>query len=173
MNSGMTLVELIEVEAKKQKNLAKKNIHQSLQLSNPSFAEFSLDQLAKDHIAQKNFAERHQIIKSSQINASSPSISDSHISSTQTKYQPREFSFTFVNDLLTTDRNSKSLRINHTRLAKEYRHKKNSEAIISYIAKNSDASAAAATASRFILKFSKFLCFKINLFYKNVQKFLD
>ncbi len=159
MNPGMTLVELIEAEAKKHKNLARKNIHHSLQLSSSSFAEFSFNQLAKDHLTDNNLVDRHQAFKSTQLSTSSPSSSDSLVNSPQSKYQPRDFGFSYTNDILAANRNSKSLKINQTRLAKEYRHNKNSEAIISYIANNSDATAAAATASRLIfLQIYQFIC---------------
>lgn len=65
--------------------------------------------------------------------------------------QSHDFNFGYPgnNNLYNRKSTSKSsLKFNPTRLVKEYRHNKNSEAIISYMSDNSDASAAAATASR-------------------------
>ena len=60
-------------------------------------------------------------------------------------FQPGGFEFDYSADLF---RKKPISKINHTRLAKEFRHNKNSEALISYISDTGDASTAAATASR-------------------------
>ena len=157
MNSGLSIIDLIENESKKHKNFEIKNTFQEAQFTH-SFSEIAYN-LNKIHCDSKNINDSSILFqnaiqnckKESNPNSNLPfpaNLSHESLNSNQ-KLQQNGFDFKFSSDIFNR-RNQKSVKLNHTRIAKEYRHKKNSEAIISYIADNSDASTAAATASRFV-----------------------
>lgn len=164
MSANLTLIDLIESESKKQKHFDRRNSFQEAQFTH-SFSEIAYN-LNKIHTESKNVTDPNIIFQNSLQNCKKEfhstnlpfptDITQEPFNSTQ-KLEQRGFDFKFTSDIFNR-RNQKSIKINHTRMAKEYRHKKNSEAIISYIAENTDATTAAATASRFEI----FLNLKLN-----------
>lgn len=145
MSSNLSLIELIESQSKKYKQMQK-------QMS-PQFAQFSLN------IDTKALADcsqmLHQAVNSAN-NSSSSSISSESLGGSLQHFQLHNYDMaSFANNKSVNEgyhkKNQKSMKASIGRMGKH--SSKNSDAIATFMGDNKDASTAAATASRFAIYF--------------------
>lgn len=143
MSSNLSLIELIESQSKKYKQMQKQ--------MNPQFSEFSLN------IDTKALADcsqmLHQAVNSAN-NSSSSSISSESLGSSLQQFQLHNYDMaSLANNKSVNEgyhrKNQKSMKVTIGRMGKH--SSKNSDTIATFMGDNNDASTAAATASRFAI----------------------
>ncbi len=137
MSSNLSLIDLIESQSKKYKKIQKN--HQMQQIS-PSFTDFSLNMDTK--VLSDCSQMLHQVVSSA--NSSSSSTSSDSLGSSLKQFQLHNYE-SFVNEG-SHKKNSKPMKTNVGRLGSK--QSKNSNEFLPFMSDNTDASSAAATASR-------------------------